>query len=90
MLVPFTDTEGREVWINPIHVKVVRVSKGLLGGVKGTEIWFGWTSTSQSVNVRSSPDEVAAALSAAMPPTVPLPAVLDSEDDEPHVSHDAS
>jgi len=83
MLVKFTDNEGRETWINAIHVKVVRTAKGLLGGVKGTEIWFSWGSTSQSVNVRSTPDEVAAALSAAMPLSMPPIEVLDSEDDSP-------
>jgi hypothetical protein len=82
MLVKFTDTEGRETWINAMHVKVVRTAKGLLGGVKGTEIWFSWGSTSQSVNVRSTPEEVAAALAAAMPSSMPPIAVFDSEDDD--------
>jgi hypothetical protein len=30
VLVQFIDSEGRETWINPIHVKAVRTSKGLL------------------------------------------------------------
>lgn len=83
MLVKFTDTEGRETWINAMHVKVIRASKGLLGGVKGTEIWFSWNSTSSSINVRNSPDEVAAALSAAMPASMPPIAMFDSEEDTP-------
>ncbi len=83
MLVKFTDTEGRDTWINAIHVKVVRVSKGLLGGVKGSEIWFSWNSTSESITVRNSPDEVAAALTAAMPASMPPIEMFDSEEDAP-------
>ena len=83
MLVKFTDTEGRETWINAMHVKVVRTAKGLLGGVKGSEIWFGWSSTSTSVNVRSTPEEVAAALAAALSSGINPIALLDSDDDAP-------
>ncbi len=70
MLVQFIDSEGRETWINPIHVKAVRTSKGLLGGVKGTEIWFDWRSDSVAVTVKESPEAVATILNAAMPAVV--------------------
>ncbi len=70
MLVQFTDSEGRETWINPIHVKAVRTSKGVFGGVKGTEIWFDWRSDSVSITVKESPEQVATILNAAMPAVV--------------------
>jgi hypothetical protein len=81
MLVQFTTTDGREIWINPIHVKAVRAKTGLLGGKKNaTEIWLGWTSTSESIDVPMSPAEVATLLNAATPAAL-LPAFLESEDD---------
>jgi hypothetical protein len=70
MLVQFTDSEGRETWINPIHVKTVRTSKGMLGGVKGTEIWFDWRYDSVPITVKDSPEAVATMLNAAMPAVV--------------------
>jgi len=70
LFVQFTDSEGRETWINPIHVKAVRTSKGLLGGVKGTEIWFDWRSDSVAVTVRETPEAVATILNAAMPAVI--------------------
>lgn len=83
MLVPFTDSEGREAWINPIHVKVVRTKKGLLGGKKGTEVWFSWTTGSESIKIPEEPSAVAMKLNAAMPEMIaqqPLPPF--SPDDE--------
>lgn len=79
MLVPFTDSEGREVWINPIHVKAVRVKKGLLGGKKGSEIWFSWATGASAINVNLEPAAVAAHLNAGMPDL--LPPVADDEDE---------
>jgi hypothetical protein len=70
MFVNFTDTEGRETWVNPLHVKLVRTYQGLLGGKKGTEIWFSFHSTSEAVYVPQPPADVAALLDAAMPPVV--------------------
>lgn len=81
MLVPFTDSEGREVWVNPIHVKAVRVRKGLLGGKKGSDIWFSWQTSSESIAIPLEPSEVAAALNAAMP-AVMLPAPVSDEDED--------
>jgi hypothetical protein len=72
MLVHFTDIEGRETWVNPIHVKLVRTYQGLLGGKKGTEVWFSFNNTSEAVYLAQQPGEVAAVLDAAMPPVVVL------------------
>lgn len=78
MFIRFTDAEGREAWINPIHVKLVRTRKGMLGGVKGTEIWFSRAAGAEAVNVPLAPAEVAMALNAAMPPVI----AIDSGGDE--------
>ncbi len=67
MLVHLQDTDGRDVWINPIHVKVLRAKKGILGGAKkGTEIWLGWTSTSEAIVVPQDPKDIAAAMNAVL------------------------
>jgi hypothetical protein len=79
VLIPLTDAEGRETWINPIHVKVVRTRKGMLGGGKGTEVWFSFTSNSEAIYFSESPAEIAAALNGGMPPVV----ALDTSGDEP-------
>lgn len=68
MLTPFTTTDGREIWINPVHVKAVRGKTGLMGGKKpGTEIWLSWESTSEAVTVPDDVAEVAEKLNANMP-----------------------
>ncbi len=72
MFINFTDTEGRETWVNPLHVKVVRTYQGLLGGKKGTEIWFSFNNHSEAIHVPQTPAEVAALMDAAMPPVVLL------------------
>ncbi len=83
MLVQFTTTDGREVWINPIHVKALRAKTGLLGGKKNaTEIWLSWVSTSESIDVPMSPTEVAGLLDAAAPAGL-WPSVLDGDEDRP-------
>jgi len=68
MLVKFTDIKGAEVWINPVHVKVVRETK------KGTEILMVVGNPSGlggggawSVKTETPVDEAAAMLNAAMP-----------------------
>ena len=83
MLVQFTDSEGREVWLNPIHVKAVRVRKGLLGGKKGADVWFSWQTASESIAIPMEPTEVATLLNAGMPEVMlPGPAAGDEDDDE--------
>lgn len=72
MLVRFEDSEGRETWLNPLHVKVVRTRKGMLGGGKGTEVWFSFNSTSEAIYFSQEPEEIAAALNSGMPPVVAL------------------
>lgn len=79
MLIPLTDAEGRETWINPIHVKVVRTRKGVLGREKGSEVWFSFHHSSEAIYFTESPSEISAALNAAMPPVI----ALDTSGDEP-------
>lgn len=65
MLVKITDIKDNVVWINPIYVKAVAQSK------KGvTEIYIAYGSQwnqQTSIKVRAGVDEVAEAISAAMP-----------------------
>jgi hypothetical protein len=81
MLIPFTDEQGRETWINPIHVKVVRSRKGILGGDKGTEVWFSFNGGSEAIYFTESVATIAAALNAGMPSAI----VLDSSEDDTHM-----
>lgn len=68
MLTPFTTTDGKEIWINAIHVRVLRAKTGLLGGKKpGTEVWLAWEATTQAIEVSDAPDETAMKLNASMP-----------------------
>ena len=65
MLVKLIDIKGQEIWINPVFVKAVRPAKK---GVTEVFIAFGnhWSPQS-SVKVKANADEVAEAISAAMP-----------------------
>jgi len=78
MLVRFTDVKGQQVWVNPIHVKMVQEKK------KSTEIVF-IVSTSFSVvgaiRVEEPVDEVAARISEAMPAVMAFVPDDDSGDD---------
>lgn len=83
MLVQFTTTDGREIWINPIHVKAIRAKTGLLGGKKqATEIWLSWLSGSTSIDVPLDPAEVAGLLDAATPAGL-WPSGVDGDEDRP-------
>ena len=79
MLISLTDADGRETWINPIHVKIVRTRKGMLGGEKGTEVWFSFHNTSEAVYFSEPPEEIAQAINAAMPPVL----LIDPSSEEP-------
>lgn len=84
MLLHLTDAEGRETWINPIHVKVIRTRSGLLGGKKGCEVWFSFNSASEAIYFSEDPSDIAALVNAAMPPIL----LVDSSDEEqppPHI-----
>lgn len=61
MLVRFTDTKDKTVWINPVHVKTLTEKKPEV-----TSINLNLPATAP-VNVRMHIDEVAARLNAAMP-----------------------
>jgi hypothetical protein len=72
MLVRFTDHEDRETWVNPIHVRLLRTWTGMLGGKKGTEVWFSFNHSSEAIYIDDQPANIAARLNAAMP-TIMLP-----------------
>lgn len=84
MLIQLTDAEGRETWINPMHVKVVRTRKGMLGGQKGSEVWFSFANGSEAVYFSEPPSEIAQALNAGMPSLMYL---SDDEDQPPRQQH---
>jgi hypothetical protein len=65
MLVKLTDIKGKDIWVNPIYVKAVTQSKRDV-----TEVYIAYGSpwgAVHSVKVRGAPEEVAEAISAAMP-----------------------
>lgn len=76
MFVKFTDKKGRDVWVNPLHVKIVAPA-----GPSAADLYFthGSWGTGSYIRVRTAPDEAALALSAAMPPIAFVPD--DSEED---------
>lgn len=69
MLVRFEDIKKNQIWINPIHVKMLRQKKDI------TEIFITFQRAlgSPALKVRMPLEEVAATLNAAMPdlPFVP-------------------
>ncbi len=86
MLVRFTDKDGRETWINPIHVRVVREKHGMLGGKKNvTEVWFSFHAQSEAIYFNEPPAEIAAALNAAILPGYYIGG--SDEDEPPAVPH---
>lgn len=89
MLVSITDADGRETWINPIHVKLVRTRGKLLGmGGKGTEVWFSFNNNSEAVYFTEDPADIAARLNAGMPSAVLIDT---SDDDQPqHQPHSSN
>jgi len=80
MLVKLIDIKGKEVWLNPVYVKAVTANKR-----KGyTEVHcssFGSFGTS-TIRVNVPADEVAAALTEAMPGAVPYGVLLGEEDEQ--------
>lgn len=82
MLTPFQMTNGDEVWVNPIHVRMVHPDRGLLGtGGKGTTIWFGnELATGLRVSVVHTPRQVAEAINRAMPAILDINAATDDSD----------
>lgn len=77
MLVELTDTKGRQVWINPIHVKAVRDKSKYVEVVLPHNSQMG-----QSViKARGPVEDIVRAINAGMPEfMLPLP----PEEDESH------
>ena len=65
MLVRFEDTKGKPVWINPVHVRMLRQKRDL------TEIQTPGSST--FVKIRMPIDQVADMLNSAMPDSAYVP-----------------
>lgn len=92
MLIPFTNSDGEEVFINALHVRCVAPWTGMLGGKKGCKVWFSYNSSSDAVHIGEDPTVVAAKLNAVMPTVFPaggLPAALSEDEtatDGKHVS----
>ncbi len=86
MLIRLTDKDGRETWINPIHVRIVRQKHGMLGGKTDvTEVWFSFHAQSEAIYFGESPAEIAAALNAGMPPAYLI--ATNGEDEPPAMPH---
>ncbi len=68
MLVRFEDIKGGEVWINPVHVKLVKQAR------RSTEIVMALSSSfgNSVIKVRLTPEEVSLMLNAGMPEILPL------------------
>lgn len=62
MLVRFTDTKGRVVWINPVHVRSLAPKKPDI-----TSVYVSVSTSGFPINVTGPIDEVADMLNAAMP-----------------------
>lgn len=64
MLIPIAEKDGRQTWINPLHVRWVRSNRGMLGGDKpGSQIGVG---DQLPLETGESPAELAARLGAAL------------------------
>ncbi|QOI99348.1 MAG: hypothetical protein HRU70_02115 [Phycisphaeraceae bacterium] len=73
MLVRFTGGDGKDVWVSPLHVKVVREKTGIFGKKKGTEIVVQMPGgvSGGGVHVEGEPEEVARVISEAFPTIIP-------------------
>ncbi len=79
MLVKLTTTKGLDVWINPVFVKAIQQKSAEV-----TEVYIRWgagMSVSDVLKVRAKADDVAAAVSAAMPDAAAYIAAMDTEEE---------
>jgi len=79
MLIKLTDIKGRDVWINPLYVKAV-TSRGKEGAEVFVTYGSVWSQVT-SIKVKAPAEDVAAAISAAMPDAAAYMAALDSEEE---------
>ena len=77
MLVQLIDHKGKEWWVNPLYVKMV-VPKG----PESCEVHGVTTALGSPLRIKAPADEVAAALSAAMPDSPAWQAVAAKTSDE--------
>jgi hypothetical protein len=64
MLIPIAEKDGRQTWINPLHVRWVRSNRGMLGGDKpGSQIGVG---DPLPIETAEAPAELSARLGAAL------------------------
>lgn len=83
MFVRFADKKGRDVWVNPLHVKVVAPAGNDMSDLYFT---YGPWGTGNYIRVRQSPTESTLALDAAMPPISFIP----DSSDETQLQHNAA
>ncbi|MGD9693292.1 MAG: hypothetical protein AB7G17_08835 [Phycisphaerales bacterium] len=76
MFVKFVDKKGRDVWVNPIHVKALTPA-----GSQHTDLHFSYSAwgTGSYLRVQNTPDQIALTLDAAMPPISFYPDTTDEE-----------
>ncbi len=70
MFVRFADKKGRDIWVNPLHVKAVAPA-----GERMADLYFtyGAWGSGATLRVQSTGEEASLALSAAMPPIAFVP-----------------
>lgn len=64
MLIQITEKDGRQTWVNPLHVRWIRQNRGMLGGEKpGAQIGMG---DLVPVDTPESPADIASRVGAAL------------------------
>lgn len=68
MLIQITEKDGRQTWINPLHVRWIRQNRGMLGGEKpGAQLGMG---DLVPVETPESPSDIAGRVGAALATTL--------------------
>jgi hypothetical protein len=89
-LVRLTDKDGKDVWVNSLHVRTIAVKSGVFGGKKGTEIalsGLGGMHGGVSLIVAEDPETVASLISEALLHLAPLVPLLPPEDEKAATQH---
>jgi len=71
MLVKLTDAKGNEVWINPIHVKLIREKRGK--SEIHMAVGSAWGAAPATLKIRVPAEELVAVLNAGMPDMAYVP-----------------
>ena len=69
MFIRLTESDGRAVYINAMHVRLVRARAGVFGTQKsGSEVLVGSPPYSTPIKVEEHPDRIVSMLVAVLPP----------------------